>query len=145
MNDREKQKILFRVEAYKLLTRSKILARETLIFWEVIVNINIQYPEEDFENLPWDKKEEAIQVMETAWNNMLACKAKLEVIDKDYTEFKNRVNKFYGREIMPPTITDTVWTSERENDSETYSEKSNLMDTYSDGDEDSADWWRKCE
>jgi tRNA uridine 5-carbamoylmethylation protein Kti12 len=77
-----------------------------------------------FDNLPWDEKEKTMERVSEISENIDKSIKDFSVLDAEYANLRERVNTFYGKEIMK----DLDFT---------------LLSNINQMQSDPADWWKK--
>ena len=87
-------------EALNVLKRSEQVWIAANAIEDKIEAFNNKYTDEVMDSLPWDKKEKAIQEMESLEKELSRCDKLLEDVEKEYDKVRLKVNEFYGHEVM---------------------------------------------
>ena len=114
------QEATLKAEAMVLLARTEILKEAAEVNYQKMEAVN----EKEFDELPWDEKEKAVEHFTNLLEKIERSAKELAALDEQYSELRVSVNKFYGKEVMKEF-------------------NSAIPDDLEAEEEDPADWWRK--
>lgn len=115
---------MFQKEGMALLSNINVLRERAVRVSREVTLFHNKYTNKSFDGLDWEKKEWVLS-MHTELGNKLRDNAdSLLILEGRYEEFRNRVNKHYGKEVIIK-----------------YESTSNIMGEEED---DSGDWWKKA-
>lgn len=110
-------------EGIGLLLWSKVLMNKSVEVLNKIEERERLYPDDVVDRLPWEDKEKMIVEVEKLDKELSELSESLRVLDDAKIELAEKVNKFYGRDVMSLDKIELDWDNDLE--------------------EDSANWWKK--
>ena len=109
--------------ALELLLRSQILKEVAEKIYQEIKAFRDLYPDEVIEKLTWEEKEKVIEQTSKLDKNLGVATEWVRKIDAEYCVIREKVNAFYGSNVMK--------------------ESTPLPEFGADEEKDPADWWKK--
>lgn len=117
-----------RIEAINILLRSeqlRVIAEKN--FYDIEHSKLIRFTKEEIEKLDWQEREEMVREVEMMWKKVEECYNSLKELDIDYEVLREKVNNFYGTDIMNRSISLKPFV---------------MPEEFNDLMKDDADWWK---